>query len=74
MLKSEQEVNNQIIGKKIIYKKGYLDNHLYGASTSLNAAENEKNLVNLSNKYTIISNYGSPYSKKYSPVKIKLTK
>jgi len=57
-----------------MYKKGYLDTHLYGHFTSLNPIENEKNIASLSSPINILSNYSSPYSKKTSPMKIKLLK
>ena len=57
-----------------MYHKDYLDNHLYGTFTSLNAAENEKNLVNLSNKINFMSNYSSSFVNRKSECKIKLIK
>jgi len=61
-------------GKKIIYRKDYLDNHIYGTFQSLNAVENERNLSNLRSSIYINSSYSSPFYNKGSPVKIKLIK
>jgi hypothetical protein len=53
-------------GKKIIYKKDYLDNHIYG-----NNNNNQKIFEDLN----INSNFNSPYNKvELSPIKIKLIK
>ena len=60
-------------GRKIIYKKGYLEGHLYGSSPSINAIENERNLINLTSTLDINTNYNSPFLKK-GPVNIKIIK
>ncbi len=53
-------------GKKIIYKKGYLDNHIYG---------NNNNNENIFEEMNINSDFNNPYYKvELSPTKIKLIK
>lgn len=61
-------------GRKILYRKDYLDSHIYGLNPSSNPQENEKNLMNLTNAIDIHSSYSSPFVNKGSTVKIKIIK
>ena len=61
-------------GKKIMYKKGYLDNYYHGGLVG-NAVESVKNKNKIISDLTINSNFCSHYDKvNNSPVKIKLIK
>jgi hypothetical protein len=65
-LDHEINITNQMQGKKIIYKKGYLDNHIYG---------NNNNNENIFEEMNINSDFNNPYYKvELSPTKIKLIK
>jgi hypothetical protein len=57
-------MTNQLNGRKILYKKGYLDTHLHGHFNSLNPLENEKNIASLTSPIKILSNFISPFKKK----------
>lgn len=61
-------------GRKIMYRKDYLEGNAYGSNQSQNAVENERNGMIFNNNLHIVSSYGSPFSKKGSPVKIKIIK
>ena len=55
-MKSEIEVANQMTGKKIIFKKNILDDHIFSRINSMNQIE-EKNIENLSGGEVYKINY-----------------
>jgi len=61
-------------GRKIIYKKDYLDNHFHGSYSS-NAAEAERIKNKIKSDTTINSNFSNPYYKSVlAPIKVKVIK
>jgi len=61
-------------GRKIMYKRNYLDGSIYGCHDTANANENERNRIIYTNNLDFNSSYGSPFLKKGNPVKIKIIK
>ncbi len=69
-------ITKQISGKKIIYKKDYLNAYFSGPKNGPELLEREKenNLVNLTSKLDFVSSYSSNCSRKEGPVKIGFIK
>lgn len=69
-------ITNQLSGRKIIYKKDYLNAYLSGPknASGTNEKERERNLPNLTSKLDILSSYSSNYARKEGIQKIKLIK
>lgn len=73
-MNSEIELAKTMKGKKILYKKGYLDKHYYGNHTN-NPVEAEKMDNKIRCDMTINSHFGNPYNRaKLSPIRIKKIK
>lgn len=71
---SEINITKSMTGKKIIYKRAYLDNHYHGGYFS-NQSEAEKVQKKIVSDMTINSNFTNPYMNvTATPVKVKLIK
>jgi hypothetical protein len=70
------KITNQLNGKRIIYKKDYLNSFLSGPihASEINEKDKEKNISNLTSRLDIISNYGSNHSRKGGLLKINMIK
>jgi len=73
-LDSEINITNSMQGRKIIYKKSFLENNYHGSHHN-NNLECEKVRKKILGDMTINSNFGNPYNKNdITPVKVKLIK
>lgn len=71
---AEFDLYKQMKGKKIIYKKEYLDNHFHGRYSN-NPNEAEKIRQNITKEITFHSNFINPYNRiDLAPVKVKTIK
>ena len=67
-------ITNKLSGRKIIYKKDYLNAYLSGPINASDTNEKEKNFSNLTGRLDIISSFNSNYSRKEALLKIKKIK
>lgn len=69
-------ITNQLNGRKIIYKKDYLNACVSGPinGSETNEREKEKNISNLTSRMDILSSYSSNFSGKQGLIKTKLIK